>query len=470
MNDEVKSGIVKLYDGYGKSQPLKLTLSVDSLLLQKEEWISVPLEEEDEAFLSLIREVNVVRDGNTRLGLCVKGGAEHHLPVLISRLIKDQAADRCGELLVGDAVLKVNGVSVESYTHDEVVQAMKNTEGDIVQLTVRHFRPASHFLNKNNQLRDLALGEENDGNMPSLPSVESRWTAVVSIPLLYARLSRFYPGTDKLRTNSFEVCSCDGTSTGALHCEDNRSLAEWIQAITSNINGLLSQMIQMTNRLLVPEEHIALMCWVHRRVSPAVHFQAWKPVFLCLKGADIFLFDIPPMHATDWTQCASKFKIYECMFKILKEEELLDDRQHCCTVQTGSREKFVLSVESRADMLQIERAWFKTNSLTVHRLKNVTFGCTWRGRLSGLTLDLGNGFSLVDHNTKSFVWIYRFSQLKGSSDDGKTHLKLLFQNEANRSTETREIECSDLQTLMFCIHAFLSAKISSVDPAFLTNY
>ena len=50
----MKSGIVKLYDGYGKSQPLKLTLSSDSLLLQKEEWISLPLEEEDEAFLSLV--------------------------------------------------------------------------------------------------------------------------------------------------------------------------------------------------------------------------------------------------------------------------------------------------------------------------------------------------------------------------------------------------------------------------------
>ena len=48
--------------------------------------------------------------------------------------------------------LQVNGASVETYTHDEVVQAMKNTEGDIVQLTVRHFRPASHFLNKSTHL------------------------------------------------------------------------------------------------------------------------------------------------------------------------------------------------------------------------------------------------------------------------------------------------------------------------------
>ena len=32
------------------------------------------------------------------------------------------------------------------------------------------------------------------------------------------------------------------------------------------------------------------------------------------------------------------------------------------------------------------------------------------------------------------------------------------------------ITCTDLQTLIYCIHAFLSAKLSTVDPTFLTNY
>ena len=59
--------------------------------------------------------MNIRRDGDMKLGLCVKGGAEHHLPVLISRLIKDQAADRCGELLVGDAVLKVNIFKIQRF-------------------------------------------------------------------------------------------------------------------------------------------------------------------------------------------------------------------------------------------------------------------------------------------------------------------------------------------------------------------
>lgn len=40
------------------------------------------------------------------LGISIKGGAEHKLPILISRIFKDQAADQTGELFVGDAIIK----------------------------------------------------------------------------------------------------------------------------------------------------------------------------------------------------------------------------------------------------------------------------------------------------------------------------------------------------------------------------
>lgn len=59
-------------------------------------------------FLSQVREVEITREPGAGFGLCVKGGAEHRLPVLISRLIKNEAADSCGQLLVGDAILRVS--------------------------------------------------------------------------------------------------------------------------------------------------------------------------------------------------------------------------------------------------------------------------------------------------------------------------------------------------------------------------
>jgi hypothetical protein len=52
------------------------------------------------------RIVSVTRQKEGGLGLSIKGGAEHKLPILISRIFKDQAADRTGELFVGDAIIK----------------------------------------------------------------------------------------------------------------------------------------------------------------------------------------------------------------------------------------------------------------------------------------------------------------------------------------------------------------------------
>jgi len=52
--------------------------------------------------------VQVLRQKVGGLGLSIKGGAEHKLPILISRIYKNQAADKTGELFVGDAIIKGN--------------------------------------------------------------------------------------------------------------------------------------------------------------------------------------------------------------------------------------------------------------------------------------------------------------------------------------------------------------------------
>lgn len=50
--------------------------------------------------------VQITRQKVGGLGLSIKGGAEHKLPILISKIYKDQAADQTGQLFVGDAVIK----------------------------------------------------------------------------------------------------------------------------------------------------------------------------------------------------------------------------------------------------------------------------------------------------------------------------------------------------------------------------
>lgn len=65
----------------------------------------------------------------------------------------------------------------------------------------------------------------------------------------------------------------------------------------------------------------------------------------------------------------------------------------------------------------------------------MTTGCGKTG--AGLTLDWNMGFALYEAESKSYAWKYKFSQLKGSSDDGNCKLKLHFQDAESRLIETK---------------------------------
>lgn len=66
---------------------------------------------------------------------------------LLFRIYKDQAADATGQLFVGDAIIKVNGEYITACVHDDAVNLLRNA-GDIVFLTVKHYRAATPFLQK----------------------------------------------------------------------------------------------------------------------------------------------------------------------------------------------------------------------------------------------------------------------------------------------------------------------------------
>ncbi|GBO35301.1 Tigger transposable element-derived protein 4, partial [Araneus ventricosus] len=65
-----------------------------------------------------------------------------------------------------------------------------------------------------------------------------------------------------------------------------------------------------------------------------------------------------------------------------------------------------------------------------------TFSVLYKGKTGGLTLDWNMGFALYDTESKCYAWRYKFSQLKGSSDDGKTKLTLNFQDPEKKEVES----------------------------------
>lgn len=55
---------------------------------------------------------------------CAQGGVDHGFPVLVSEIYEGLPAARCGGLVVGDAILAVNGVDLRGATHAQAVHAL----------------------------------------------------------------------------------------------------------------------------------------------------------------------------------------------------------------------------------------------------------------------------------------------------------------------------------------------------------
>ncbi|XP_046672710.1 gamma-1-syntrophin [Homalodisca vitripennis] len=487
-NLKVRTGMVKVSDGKTRPTPMRLHLSMELLKLQKEEISPVNRNHNQKPSPtdSRVRIVGVTRQKVGGLGISIKGGSEHKLPILISRIFKDQAADQTGELFVGDAIIKVNGELITSCQHDEAVNILRNA-GDIVMLTVKHYRAATPFLQKSNleerQLDNEGLSAESEGGWRhsrsgSCSSINSksetliRWVDIITVPLMMAYVTRYIFGTDKLRPNAFEVRGLNGASTGVVHCDDAAILSQWLKYITDNIMGLTHLQMKLYNRNFPAAERIEYMGWVNEGIlNNNQPWQSYRPRFLTLKGTDVLLFESPPLNIGDWLECGLVFKVYQSMLRVIKDSENVDERQHCFLIQTSGQESRYFSVETRQELLRIESAWHCSVCAAVMKLGSKTFNVTTAsgGTSAGLTLDWNLGFALYDTQARTYSWQYKFSQLRGSSDDGKSRLKLHFQDSETKAIETKELECPTLQGLLFCMHAFLTAKVASVDPAFLSS-
>ncbi|KAI5750324.1 hypothetical protein M8J76_014680 [Diaphorina citri] len=470
---KVRCGLVKVSDGKSKPVVMRLYLTIEQLRLQKE--IISPVNNNSTTIYpkdASIRLVVVNRDPGGGLGISIKGGAEHKLPILISKIVKGKSADLTGQLFVGDAIIKVNGELINHCTHDEAINIIHNA-GDMVMLTVKHYASATPFLAKtidNNQsnikesiqepLDNERVIRTTNNVRPSTLDINCtsmrKWSDVITVPLMMAYITRYMYGTDKLRPNAFEIRGLNGSKTGIIHCEDSAILSQWLKYI------------KLFNRNLQGGERVEYMGWVNEGIlNRNTSWQNYRPRFLCLKGTEVFIFDNPPLTIDDLNKCKSKFKVYQSMLRIIKESENVDERQHCFLLQTCGENSKYFSVETRHELLRIESAWH-TSICTATITFNVV--CSDTRRNAGLTLNWNHGFSLYDTATREYVWRYKFSNLRGSSDDGKSKLKLHFYDPESKTIETKALECIVLQGLLFCMHAFLTAKVASVDPSFLSVF
>ncbi|KAG8014215.1 Gamma-1-syntrophin [Nibea albiflora] len=400
-----KTGIYLMQEGNEEPFNIRLHLAKDILTIQEQDVICVS----GEPFYSSERTVTIRRQTIGGFGLSIKGGAEHKIPVVISKISKEQKAELSGLLFIGDGILQINGINVRSYRHEEVVQVLRNA-GEEVTLTVSFLKKTPAFLK-------LPLCED----CTCIPSDQSSGT---SSPL------------------------CDS----GLH-----------------LNYHPNNTVKKINRNFPVNQQIIYMGWVDEKEQDSVQDRMYSPKFLALRGSSLFKFSAPPVTTWDWTRAEKSFTVYEIMCKILKDNDLLDKRKHCFSVQTESGEDMFFSVELDCELLIWEKAFQMATFLEVERIQCKTYACIMESHLMGLTVDFSMGFVCFDAASKAVLWRYKFSQLKGSSDDGKSKIKFLFQNQDSKSIEAKELEFSNLFAVLHCIHAFFAAKVACLDPMFVES-
>ncbi|XP_028352642.1 gamma-2-syntrophin isoform X5 [Physeter macrocephalus] len=464
-----KTGTALLHDqGSGHAYDIRLKLTKEVLTIQKQDVICVSGSNHSANH----RTVTLRRQPVGGLGLSIKGGVEHGVPVVISKILRDRAAHQTGMLFVGDALLQVNGINVENATHEEVVHLLRNA-GDEVTVTVEYLREAPSFLKlplgspgpssepgsgTSSPLFDsgLHLNGNSSNTAPSSPSspvanepkYEKRWLDAVSLPLSMARVSRCRAGAEKVRCSALEVQALDGASSGILWFYTAQESADWLRAVSANISDLTLQNMKMANKCCSPCDQVSTLDWV----------RAEKTYNLCEVLFKVHKFWLPD---ECWAQASL------CLG--LQDPSCGDHRPFCFSVLVGHGRSHVFSVELGSELAAWELSFQRATFLDVQRTGSKTYMCSWQGDTLCFTVDFALGFTCFDSKTKNVLWRFKFSQLKGSSDDGKARVKLLFQNLDTKQIEKKELEFQDLTAVLHCIHSFIAAKVASVDPVFIDS-
>uniref|UniRef100_A0A3B3YXU6 PDZ domain-containing protein n=1 Tax=Poecilia mexicana TaxID=48701 RepID=A0A3B3YXU6_9TELE len=482
-----RSGVALLCSSEsGDSFDVCLRLSRDALTIQKLDVVCTDGSEPKANHRAVVLRRQVAGG----LGLSIKGGAEHNVPVVISKIFKNQVADQTGKLFVGDAVLQVNGINVERCTHQEVVHLLR-TAGDEVTLTVRYLSEVPSFLKlplgspglDQNQASSplfnsgFHLNGNNTAPPPSPsanePKYEKRWLDAVCLPLRMARVSRRRAGSDKLRSNCFELFSPDASSSSVLQFCSAAESSDWLQAIAANIGELT-------------QESIVHMGWVCEAPENSAPCRSSAFRFLALRGPYFYIFRRPPVGATDWGKPETTYNLYEVLFKVHKlwlaedcwlqarlflglhgSPEQPDGDPLCFSILVGHGQSHTFRVELASDLATWDKSFQRAVFLEVQRVGSKSYMCSSQGSVLSFTLDFGSGFTCSDVTSKAVLWRYKFSQLKGSSDDGKTRVKLLFKNADSNQIEMKELEFANLTAVLHCIHSFIAAKVASMEPGFL---
>lgn len=359
-------------------------------------------------------------------GVAIKGGREHSLPILISKILRPDA-DRI-KLYVGDAILKVNEVATRGLSREQAIELLRNS-GNQVVLTVKHYREVASLLKKEEE-------------------------ASRSVELLFA----YVLDLEEQRAFRLQPLNKDEM---VVHCSDRSDREMWVKMILAAVQRCNDHKTEHLNRNLEEANKIHFMNWINKKCYFPWNRQRTLPLFLAFKASSVYQFDRPPISLSEFEECQIVYSAYQCSMQadtdcidqcINLKHYVLETPHHCV--------RFSLSHQQSASL---ERAWSLCMYLSVITLSSKTFSVHYENKLASLTIDWNMGFALYDIASKEYVWKYGFIQYRCNSLDGlKVHIYFSLGKDSSQKGEISRAVVLGTEAaakqLTFCINAFLASK------------
>jgi len=299
-------------------------------------------------------------------------------------------------------------------------------------------------------------------------SAHKSWESELLLPLAFASLECYETGTDVLLKDSFEVSS-GGKTSGNIICSSKEELKDWVQSVADAIDEAT---MKEANKQLASsggDDIIYQVGWVSERPIATQNTMApWKPKFAGVRAENVYVFDSPPKSETEWLACERVYTVYESLCRAhAPPRQLLDERQNCFSVQHSSNPPLYFSVPTNGDAMRWENRIQQATHQAVFKIQSKSYACERGSESCEFHVDFNEGFQFFKLPKRELLWRYKFSQLKGSCDNGDTQVTFSFQNRATNNLDKQTFTSKDAYSLLFCVHAFLAAKLSLVDPSFI---
>eukprot|EP01137_Pigoraptor_chileana_P023442 Opistho-2@89715 len=414
-----------------------------------------------------------VTKSNTGLDFSIKGGSDHKLPILISRIFENGAAARTN-LKCGDEILEVNGTSMEGLTHEKAVDTLKRT-GNLITLKVR-FNATAHqrlcdALIQANQRRNTMDPSRRSSAIPGLGSMteeEAILHEIMSVPLVLSAVSRNGRDGQIERDNSFRVIGGDGNEMAIL-AKDPATCELWVSAIQQNLAtiavsgfGLAAALAELPSKRAFGNftgKFIKVgWVWISKGNNE------WSMQVAGLTDHDLSLYDHVPRTPDAANRPIVSHPLLEIRPRQLEAglQGTLSGNKYIFTFVLPNGDLAQYGVETAEEAVEWHRVLTSAFSNSAKTMGSVVY--SGRKGESGVTLEINydTGLRLFDAATQSVMWQHEFGEIVASWNNSSL-LRLDFAHPEYDGTQ--DIELKNPRAAVHALVAMLQAKVEERQTA-----